>query len=159
MKRKVQCPKLIKTVVVKKARKMTEAEIKSAQEQAQKEDRQRKVMDGIAQHPERHILAPLIFNRMPANGFVDALNVLAPRDGQPNYDDLLPFYDCRKILAKFGEEDPTLNSIRARCKVLEALFILYLSKIKSIFHPVQENRTSSAIGIAHFLAWQSPFPG
>ena len=129
-KRKVQCPKLVKKIVVKKARKITEKEIKSAEERAKKEERQRKVMDKLAQHPESHILAPLIFNRMPARGFVDAVNVLAPRDGKPNYDDLLPFYDCRKILAKFGEEDPTLDSIRARCKIPEIF-----KKGKSIFHP------------------------
>ena len=75
---------------------------------------QRGVLNMITLHPKNRLIANLVFERMPMQGFRDAKNVLASSDETKNdFDGLLSFNDCQLFLNRFEREEPLLKLVRA----------------------------------------------
>ena len=75
---------------------------------------QRAVLNMITLHPKNRLIANLVFERMPMEGFKDAKNVLASSDETKNdFDGLLSLNDCQLFLNRFEREEPLLKLVRA----------------------------------------------
>ena len=80
----------------KRAR-LSPAQESSAEER--NEQFQRGVLNMMQLHPQANVLAERVFERMPLEGFVDAKNVLLPKNGH-GYDGLLSFGNCEGLVSQ-----------------------------------------------------------
>ena len=81
---------------------LTEKRARASQAQEEKNEQyQRGVLNMMQLHPEGHVLAERVFERMPLEGFVDMKAVLFPEKEVGN-DSLLSFGSCEGAASKFS---------------------------------------------------------
>ena len=110
--------------------------------------KRKKVLDGMLNHTDGHILAKCVFRRADSSVFLSARNELMPtRDGDENgpYDSILAPADCRKILRSLGYDDyvTTLLKDELECQYLRDADSL--SSIPRIISEREKIRNGTAV--------------